>query len=60
MPAAGINVSVPITGGAAAPSGVDAQNRIGFGSVLVNNSSSGMFWVFVLGMGYFVWKSLSK
>jgi hypothetical protein len=57
----GLNISVPISGGAAAPSMASSANRIGFGNVLVNGASSGgLFWIAVLGVSYIVWKKLTK
>lgn len=55
--------SVPlpsITGGAAAPSGVESSNAIRFGSTFVYNSGNAIFWLVFAGAGYLIWKKLIK
>lgn len=49
-----------LTGGAAAPSGVQSRNQVDFGSVLVMNGGNPFFWIFLTGAGYVLWKTLKK
>lgn len=47
-----------ITGGAAAPSGVYATTQTKFGSVFISNGSNAVFWLFMLGAGYLIWRKV--
>ena len=49
-----------ITGGAAAPSGVESSNAIRFGGTYVYNGGNAIFWLAFAGAGFLVWKTLTK